>query len=132
MSVTDTRGSIIVGVCQRDPERWTEFESIYRPMLFGFLRKQGLNESDADDVVQETFLKLLGKIQTYNRERCKFRTWLFSVAHHALVDFARRRATQRKAVDGWVATVLHSTASDSMKLEEQWRKLHRAKILRQL
>ncbi len=42
MSNTDTRVSVIVGVCQQDPERWREFDSIYRPMLFAFLRKQGL------------------------------------------------------------------------------------------
>ena len=129
MSNPDTRGSILVGICQHDPDRWREFDSIYRPMLIGFLRKHGLNESDASDVVQDVFVKLLGRIQTYNRERWKFRTWLFAVAHHALVDFARRRATQRKAVDGWVATVLHSSASDSVKMEQEWGRLHRKKIL---
>ena len=129
MSNTDTRGSIIVGICQHDPERWREFDSIYRPMLIGFLRKQGLNEFDASDVVQDTFVKLLSRIQTYNRERFKFRTWLFTVAHNAMVDHARRRATQKKAADGWVATVLHSSASDSVKLVQEWGRLHRTKIL---
>ena len=69
MSNSETRGSVIVGVCQQDPERWREFDSIYRPILSGFLRKQGLNESDAGDVVQDVFVKLLGKIQSYDRAR---------------------------------------------------------------
>jgi RNA polymerase sigma factor (sigma-70 family) len=129
MSNTDTRGSILVGICQHDPDRWREFDSIYRPMLTGFLRKHRLNESDANDVVQEVFLKLLGKIQTYDRARCKFRTWLFTIAHNKLVDFARRRATEKKAVDGWVGAVLHSSASDSVKMEQEWGRLHRTKIL---
>ena len=43
MSIADTRGSVIFGVCQHDPERWREFDAIYRPMLFAFLRKQGLH-----------------------------------------------------------------------------------------
>ena len=59
MSNTDTRGSVILGVCQQDPERWREFDSIYRPMLLAFLRKQGLDDSDANDVVQDIFVKLL-------------------------------------------------------------------------
>jgi RNA polymerase sigma factor (sigma-70 family) len=130
MSSTDTRGSVIFGVCQHDPERWREFDSIYRPMLFAFLRKQGLPESDASDVVQDIFVKLLGKIQTYDREQCKFRTWLFAVAHHALVDHARRRASQKKALDGWAATMLRASASDSLKMAEEWVKLHRKKILK--
>ena len=70
MSNSDTRGSVIVGVCQQDPERWREFDAIYRPMLLAFLRKQGLNEFEANDVVQDIFVKLLGKIQTYDRKKC--------------------------------------------------------------
>jgi RNA polymerase sigma-70 factor, ECF subfamily len=130
MSSTDTRGSIILGVCQHDPERWREFDSIYRPMLFAFLGKQGLPQRDASDIVQDIFVKLLGKIQTYDREQCKFRTWLFAVAHHALVDHARRRATYKKALDGWAANMLSASPSDSLKMAEEWVKLHRSKILK--
>jgi RNA polymerase sigma-70 factor, ECF subfamily len=129
MSNLDTRGSVILGVCQHDPERWSEFDSIYRPMLTGFLRKQGLNESDASDLVQEVFVKLLAKIQSYDREKCRYRTWLFAVAHNTLVDYARRRATHKKALDGWAAKMLHASASDSLKMAEDWVKLHRVEIL---
>jgi RNA polymerase sigma factor (sigma-70 family) len=130
MSNTDTRGSVIVGVCRQDPERWREFDSIYRPMLFGFLRKQGLDESDANDVVQDIFVKLLSKIDTYDRTRCKFRTWLFGLALNTLIDKARRRASYHKAVEGWARNVLQATPSDSVKLAEAWAKLHRTKILK--
>jgi RNA polymerase sigma factor (sigma-70 family) len=129
MSNSDTRGSVIFGVCQHDPEQWREFDSIYRPMLLAFLRKQRLNDSDAHDVVQDIFVKLLAKIQTYDREKCRFRSWLFSVAHNTLIDFARRRASQKKAADGWVLSVLHATPSDSVKMAEEWVKIHRMKIL---
>ena len=38
MSDSETRGSVIYGVCQHDPERWREFDAIYRPMLMAFLQ----------------------------------------------------------------------------------------------
>jgi RNA polymerase sigma-70 factor (ECF subfamily) len=129
MSNSDTRGSVIYGVCRHDPDRWREFDAIYRPMLLAFLRKQRLNDSDANDVIQETFIKLLNKIQTYDREKCRFRSWLFSVAHNTLIDFARRRVSQKKAVDGWVTNVLQASPSDSVKMAEEWVKIHRTKIL---
>lgn len=129
MSSTDTRVSVIVGICQQDPERWREFNSIYRPMLLAYLHKRGLKEFDANDVVQEIFVKLLCKIQTYDQERCKFRTWLFSVAHNTLVDRARRRASHQKAIDGWVGHMLNATPSDSVRMTEEWTKIHREKIL---
>jgi RNA polymerase sigma-70 factor (ECF subfamily) len=129
MSISETRGSVIAGVCQHDPERWHEFDSIYRPMLLAFLRKQRLNDSDANDVVQDIFVKLLAQIQTYDREKCPFRSWLFSVAHNTLVDFARRRASRKKAADGWVINVLRATTSHSVKIAEEWSRIHRMKIL---
>jgi RNA polymerase sigma-70 factor, ECF subfamily len=129
MSNTDTRVSVILGACQGDPERWREFDAIYRPMLLAFLRRQGLPDFDANDVVQDIFLKLLEKIQTYDREKYRFRSWLFAVAHNTLVDKARRRASYSKAVAGWVANVLRPTASDSRKMADEWVKLHRTKIL---
>src|SRR5262249_19048724 len=106
MSSMDTRLSVIVGVCQQDPDRWREFDAIYRPMLFAYLSKRGLKEFEASDVVQDIFVKLLGKIHTYDRAKCKFRAWLFSLAHNTLIDHARRRAAYQKALDGWVVHVL--------------------------
>ena len=41
MSNSDTLVSVIVGVCQQDPERWREFDAIYRPMLHGVPAQAG-------------------------------------------------------------------------------------------
>ena len=53
MAESNTLVSVIVGVCQRDPERWRQFDAIYRPMLLTYMRNRGLSESHAQDVVQE-------------------------------------------------------------------------------
>jgi RNA polymerase sigma-70 factor, ECF subfamily len=129
MSDMETRGSVIVGVCQKDPQRWREFDAIYRPILCGYLRKQGLDESETNDVIQDTYFKLLDKIHTYDRAHCRFRTWLFTVAQNTLIDHARRRATYKKALDGWAGRLLKADPTDSVKMEEQWTRIHREKIL---
>jgi RNA polymerase sigma-70 factor, ECF subfamily len=129
MSIEDTRFTVIAGVCAKDPERWREFDSIYRPMLFAYLRKQGLKDFEANDVVQDVFVKLLGKIQTYDRTKCRFRSWLFSLAHNAMIDRARQRVSYQKALDGWAAQVLQATPTDSLRMEQEWIKLHRKRIL---
>jgi RNA polymerase sigma-70 factor (ECF subfamily) len=130
MSSSQTLVSLIVGVCQQDPERWRQFDGIYRPMLQTYLRKQGLKEFDVNDVVQDIFVKLLAKIQTYDRAKCSFRCWLFIVAHNALIDHARRLASRKKALDGWVLNVLRATPSDSVKMEEEWTAMHQERILK--
>ena len=108
MSTENTRVSVILGICQQDPERWREFDAIYRPILFGFLRKQGLNDVDANDVVQDIFVKLLGKIHTYDRNAITvprpgssaWRTTRWSTTPGGGPRYA-------KALDGWAAEMLH-------------------------
>jgi RNA polymerase sigma-70 factor (ECF subfamily) len=129
MSSQDTRISVIDGVARKDPERWREFDAIYRPMLMTYLRKRGLNEVDADELVQEIFVKLLEKIHTYGRSSGKFRSWLFSVAHNTLIDRARSRARFEKACEGWVVHMLRATDSDSLEMAEDWVRIHREQIL---
>jgi RNA polymerase sigma-70 factor (ECF subfamily) len=129
MSDTDTRVSIIVGVCQGDPERWREFDAIYRPILRAYLLMRRLKDSEIDEVTQDVWIKLLGKIQTYDRARCRFRSWLFGVTHNTLIDHARRRASYARALEGWAEAVLRASPSDSVRMEEEWRRIHREKIL---
>jgi RNA polymerase sigma-70 factor (ECF subfamily) len=130
MSSTETRGSVIFGACNGDPDRWREFDAIYRPILFAFLRQQGLKEFAADEVAQDVLVKLLGTIHTYDRSKCRFRTWLFRVTKNALIDRARREASYKKALEGWAVHVLRLTPSDSAVMEELLRDLHRRQILR--
>jgi RNA polymerase sigma factor (sigma-70 family) len=130
MSNTDTLTFLIDGVRRQDPELWRQFDAIYRPMLLEFLRKQGLDAFKADDVVQHIFMKLLAKIDTYDRTRCRFRTWLFGVAKNTLIDLARRQASYKRALDGWARNLLQATPSDSVRMAEDWAKLHRTKILK--
>jgi RNA polymerase sigma-70 factor (ECF subfamily) len=49
------------------------------------------NPQDAEDVVQETYLKLLNHLQA-GGDRTNLRGWLFTVAAHACRDRIRRRA----------------------------------------
>ena len=99
-------------------------------MLMEYLRKQRLPESDANDVVQEVYVKLLSKIHTYDRAKCRFRSWLFIVARNAMIDYARELVRRKKLQDGWVLTVLQATPSDSVLMEEEWTRVHQERILK--
>ena len=48
------------------------------------------NEEDAEDVVQETFLKAYREIDRYE-SRCSFSTWLYRIASNCSLDLIRKR-----------------------------------------
>ena len=91
----------------QDQASWGEFVALYEPLLVRYVRKKGLDEHDAQDVVQGIFIALLRKLPTFELDRGKgrFRTWLWQVAHNAVVDWARSRkraqALVEKVREGW-------------------------------
>lgn len=129
MATSDTRVSVILGACRQEPGRWREFDAIYRPMLLSYLQRRGLGEFEANDVAQDVFVKLFRGLHTYDRARCRFRTWLFSLAHNTLIDHARRRAAYRRAVDGWVAHVLRAAPADNLRMAGEWLRIHRERVM---
>ena len=58
--------------------------------IYRFCRSSLRNTSDAEDVVQETFLKLLQHLNA-GGDRSNLRAWLFTVAANACRDRARGR-----------------------------------------
>ena len=59
--------------------------------IYRFCRSTLRNESEAEDVVQETFLKLLQHLEL-SGDRSNLKSWLFTVAANACRDRGRWRA----------------------------------------
>lgn len=68
------------------------FERLYRqfaPTVCGYLRVQGAR--DPEDLTNEVFLGVFRRLPTFTGDGAAFRSWLFTIAHHRLVDDRRRR-----------------------------------------
>lgn len=63
----------------------------YRRRLFVFLRPRLGSDQDAEDMVQETFLKLFRNIGSYD-PAFRFSTWLFTSASRQAISAYRKRA----------------------------------------
>ncbi len=68
-------------------------EILYRdlaPSVIGWLRSQG--HDDADDIASEVFVGVVRDIRRFEGDQARFRTWVFALAHHRLIDARRRQA----------------------------------------
>ena len=65
--------------------------------VFALARRFGLDPDEAEDAVQEVFLKVQRKIGTFRGE-ARLSTWLYQVAVNALRDQLRRLKRQKRAL----------------------------------
>ena len=68
------------------------FEALFGALgapVVGYLRSRGVH--DPDDVTNTVFLRAFRALHTFSGDGERFRSWLFTIAHHASVDEQRRR-----------------------------------------
>lgn len=95
--VPPTRPSLLVRLKDaRDREAWERFVDLYAPLIFGFVRKRGLQEADAADLTQDVLRQVAASAKSlvYDPRRGSFRAWLFTVVRNRLTDHFR--AAQRR------------------------------------
>lgn len=65
----------------RDADAWRRFVDAYTPLVYGYCRQRGLQESDARDVTQNVFFAVSRAIRSfqYDPQRGRFRSWLGTI-----------------------------------------------------
>jgi RNA polymerase sigma-70 factor (ECF subfamily) len=79
-----------------NPAAWSRFVARYGPNIYGWCRKWGLQDADAQDVTQNVLLKMVKKLRTftYDPEKGTFRGWLRTVTDHARSDYLESQRRQ--------------------------------------
>lgn len=97
-----TRPSLLVRLRDpRDQEAWRTFLDLYAPLLYGFGRKNGLQDADAADLTQTVLQAVstsIGRLE-YDPARGTFRGWLFGVARNQLGKWRRSQRQPRASGD---------------------------------
>ncbi len=81
--------SVIRRAKLRDPAAFDALVDSYSPRLFGFLYRLTGHRSDAEDLLQDVFLRVVRKIEHYDHSG-RFDAWLFRIATNLVRDRARR------------------------------------------
>lgn len=62
----------------------------YYDDIFAFVYRQVGNREDALDLTQECFIAMLRSLSSYNQKKAGFRTWLYHIAAHKVIDERRK------------------------------------------
>ena len=90
-----TRPSLLLRLRDpRDHEAWVSFIALYEPTAYRLLRRHGLQDADAREIMQELFLAVSRSIDRWDpdKERGSFRGWLRRVTRNLLINWLKRRA----------------------------------------
>lgn len=74
----------------------------YSHMIFVLAYRMTSSESDAEEIVQETFLRAYRALSGF-QERANFATWLYRIATNCALDLLDRRKNQPQPVSDSVA-----------------------------
>jgi RNA polymerase sigma-70 factor (ECF subfamily) len=71
----------------------------YERPVFSLIYRMVRNRELAEDLSQETFIKVLNAVQSY-RPEFKFSSWVFKIANNAAIDHLRRRELDTLSLEG--------------------------------
>lgn len=90
----ETRPSLLAAMRGDGPAQsaWRDFFERYAPAVFRVARFRGLDEADADDIVQLVMLAVSKHISGfhYDHNRGRFRQWVRRIAESKIVDHYRK------------------------------------------
>ncbi|MEX2317003.1 MAG: sigma-70 family RNA polymerase sigma factor [Pirellulales bacterium] len=98
-----TRASLLFRLRDsQDHVAWVEFVSLYEPAVYRLLRRHGLQDADAQEVMQELFVAVSRSIDRWDpaEERGTFRGWLRRVARNLVINWLKQRQRRVTAIGG--------------------------------
>jgi len=79
---------------QRNNQAFTYLYDNYSGALFGVISQIIANKETANDVLQEVFINIWRKIETYDLSKGRLFTWMLNIARNASIDKIRSKSWQ--------------------------------------
>ena len=64
----------------------------YYKEIYMYIYKQLSDKELSLDITQEVFINMIKSIDTYNKKKCSFRTWLYKIASNKIIDYYRSKS----------------------------------------
>lgn len=124
---------LVARVVKRDVAAFATLYDRYARLVY-VLAAHMLGIAEAEEVVQDVFLRLWNRADQFDAQRGSFGGWFLTITrHHVLAQLRQRGQRQRVLVAGEIDTLLAEAADPSVDVEEEvWARQRGAAVLRAL
>ena len=128
----ETRQSLLLRAQTGEENAWKELTDLYRPLILGWLNRQGMPTRDLEDVSQDILLSVVKHLPAFQHSgrRGAFRAWLRTIVCSRTTDYWRGQDAGAQASGGSGAVAaLEQIADPDSALNRQWDEEHDRYVL---
>lgn len=86
-----TQEELLVLIYQKDDKAFTFLYDMYSKSLFSVISLLVRNTEEAEDVLQEVFVKIWKNLDSYDESKGRFYTWIINIARNTSIDKLRSK-----------------------------------------
>jgi RNA polymerase sigma-70 factor (ECF subfamily) len=122
-----TRQSLLLRAQAGEENAWKDLTGLYRPLILGWLNRQGVPARDREDLGQDILMNVVKHLPDFQHSgrRGAFRSWLRTIVCNRTTDYWRAMDAGTRASGGSGATAaLQQVADPDSDLNRQWDEEH--------
>ena len=130
--MNETQHSLLLRARTGEEEAWKDLTDLYRPLIIGWLNRQGVPAVDLEDLSQDVLLSVVKHLPSFEHSghRGAFRSWLRTIVCSRTTDYWRAIGANTQASGGSGATAaLQQIADPDSDLNRQWDEEHDRYVL---
>ena len=105
--MNETRQSLLLRAQTGEEDAWKDLTDLYRPLIIGWLNRQGVPAVDLEDLSQDVLLSVVKHLPSFQHSgnRGAFRAWLRTIVCSRTTDYWRAFGADTPTSGGGTAAV---------------------------
>jgi RNA polymerase sigma-70 factor (ECF subfamily) len=115
LRIAEGDGDLVLRLQRRDPQALADLYDRYGRLVFSLILRVVRDTGIAEDLVQETFLRVWNRVQGFEAAKGSIGPWLLAVARNRAIDYLRSAGGRERNAMELEDTIHPALASDMEK-----------------
>ncbi len=110
----------LVNLTLENPRNYRALVEKYEKRLIYYVKNMiYVNEEDAQDIVQESFIRAYRNLNSYN-PKYKFSSWIYRITHNEAISFLRKNKHRKREIVNDPERNIFDTIASGLDLEKEY------------